>query len=237
MPPEVLVLVHDDDPSRGPRMVGSLRPAFEAAGHEVRFASFVGAGPRPPADPAGLRALVVMGSSAAAYDDAVPWLADELEYLRTAVDAGTPVLGVCFGGQALARVLGGVVTKAAAGEHGFTAVESCSELLPDGPWMEFHSDTFTVPPDAQELARTPDAVQAFVCGPHLGLQFHPEIDPDSFAAWRESWALTGIAAEIAAAGVPVAQIAAEIEARAAEAAARCAALVGSFLSLSAAVEV
>jgi GMP synthase-like glutamine amidotransferase len=130
-------------------------------------------------------------------------------------------------------VLGGVVTRAAAGEHGFTAVDSTSDVVPAGPWMEFHSDTFTVPPDARELARTPAAVQAFVCGPHLGLQFHPEIDPGSFAAWRESWALTGVDAEIVAAGVPVEQIAAEIEARADEAAARCAALVREFLSLSA----
>ena len=128
-----------------------------------------------------------MGSAHAAYDDELPWLAPELAYLRRAVDVGTPVLGICFGGQALARVLGGTVGRAPMPERGLTTVESLDPAVPAGPWMEFHHDAFTLPPGATPLARSEAGLQAFAHGPHLGVQFHPEISPDVFAAWAESW--------------------------------------------------
>lgn len=226
-----LVLVHDADPSRGHRLVGTLRPALEGQGLAVVVGTAVGPSPllTDLPDPAGLRTLVVMGSGAAAYDDTVPWLAAELGYLRRAVDAGTPVLGVCFGGQALARVLGGVVAPAPEGEHGFLDVETADPaLVPAGPWFEYHGDRFTVPPGAVEVARTGRAVQAFASGPHLGVQFHPEIDPGAFSAWEETWARTGPPPPEAAALVP--GLRREIADRAPEAAAACARLVTAFLA-------
>jgi GMP synthase-like glutamine amidotransferase len=226
-----LVLVHDADPARGHRLVGSLRPALGAQGLDVVVGTTVGPSPllTDLPDPAGLRTLVVMGSGAAAYDDTVPWLGAELAYLRRAVDAGTPVLGVCFGGQALSRVLGGVVSEAPEGEHGFLDVETADpSLVPAGPWFEYHGDRFTVPPGAVEVARTTRAVQAFTSGPHLGVQFHPEIDPGAFSAWEETWALTGPPPPEAAALVP--GLRREITERAPEAAAACARLVAAFLA-------
>lgn len=226
-----LVLVHDADPSRGHRLVGTLRPALEAQGLTVVVGTTVGPSPllTDLPDPATLRTLVVMGSGAAAYDDTVPWLGAELAYLRRAVDAGTPVLGVCFGGQALSRVLGGVVSQAPEGEHGFLDVETADPaLVPAGPWFEYHGDRFTVPPGAVEVARTSRAVQAFVCGPHLGVQFHPEIDPGAFSAWEETWELTGPPPAEAAAKAP--GLRREIAERQPEAAAACARLVETFLA-------
>jgi GMP synthase-like glutamine amidotransferase len=225
-----LVLVHDADPSRGHRLVGTLRPALEAQGLGVVVGTTVGPSPllTDLPDPAGLRTLVVMGSGAAAHDDTVPWLAAELAYLQRAVDAGTPVLGVCFGGQALARVLGGTVSEAPEGEHGFLDVETADpSLVPAGPWFEYHGDRFTVPPGAVEVARTGRAVQAFTSGPHLGVQFHPEIDPGAFSAWEETWALTGPPPPEAVALVP--GLRREIARRAPQAAAACARLVAAFL--------
>ncbi|PRY48651.1 GMP synthase-like glutamine amidotransferase [Geodermatophilus tzadiensis] len=226
-----LVLVHDADPSRGHRLVGTLRPALEAQGLDVVVGTTVGPSPllTDLPDPATLDTLVVMGSGAAAYDDTVPWLATELAYLRRAVDAGTPVLGVCFGGQALSRVLGGVVSAAPAGEHGFLPVETADpELVPAGLWFEYHGDRFTVPPGGVEVARTQRAVQAFAYGPHLGVQFHPEIDPGVFSAWEETWELTGPPPPGAAALVP--GLRAEIAARREVSAAACARLVAAFLA-------
>ncbi|MGX5655981.1 type 1 glutamine amidotransferase [Geodermatophilus nigrescens] len=226
-----LVLVHDADPSRGHRLVGTLRPALEAQGLEVVVGTTVGPSPLMTElpDPAALRTVVVMGSGAAAYDDTVPWLAGELAYLRWAVAVGTPVLGVCFGGQALSRVLGGVVAQAPAGEHGFLDVATADPaLVPAGPWFEYHGDRFTVPPGAVEVARTGRAVQAFVRGPHLGVQFHPEIDPGAFSAWEETWELTGPPPPEAAALVPA--LRREIAERAPESAAACARLVEAFLA-------
>jgi len=226
-----LVLVHDADPSRGHRLVGTLRPALEAQGPAVVVGTTVGPSPllTDLPDPAGLRTLVVMGSGAAAHDDTVPWLGAELAYLRRAVDAGTPVLGVCFGGQALSRVLGGGVAAAPEGEHGFLDVETADPaLVPAGPWFEYHGDRFTVPPGAVQVARTGCAVQAFTSGPHLGVQFHPEITPDAFAAWTEAWSER--ARRAIAAKVDLDGLTAEIAERAEENARACRDLIARFVA-------
>jgi GMP synthase-like glutamine amidotransferase len=58
-------------------------------------------------------------------------------------------------------------------------------IVPSGPWFMWHSDTFTVPSGARELARTTVGPQAFALGPHLCVQFHPEITPAILGAWIE----------------------------------------------------
>ena len=86
-----------------------------------------------------------------------------------------PVLGLCYGGQVLAAVLGAEVGPAPVAELGWRAIETDdAELVPAGPWLEWHFERFCTPPGAIELARTADAPQAFRIGPHLGVQFHPE---------------------------------------------------------------
>jgi hypothetical protein len=57
------------------------------------------------------------------------------------------------------------------------------ELVPAGPWLEWHYERFSTPPGAEELARTEHATQAFRLGPHLGVQFHPESTADIVAGW------------------------------------------------------
>src|SRR5436190_13359752 len=68
-------------------------------------------GERPP-ELDGFDRLVTLGSEHAADDDAIGWQADEQATLRAADAAGVPILGVCFGAQALARALGGGVRRA-----------------------------------------------------------------------------------------------------------------------------
>ena len=75
------------------------------------------------------------------------------------------MLGLCFGGQMLAKVLGGQIEHAPEPELGWTEIETdAPELVPAGPWLTWHFDRFTVPPGAHELARTPIGVQAFAHG-------------------------------------------------------------------------
>jgi GMP synthase-like glutamine amidotransferase len=112
----------------------------------------------------------------------------ELDLLATAHEQDVPVLGVCFGGQALAAALGGVVEPAPRAEIGwFTLDTDVPAAIPAGPWFEWHVDRFSVPPGAVELARSPVGPQAFRAGRSLGVQFHPEVD----AAIIESWLCMG----------------------------------------------
>lgn len=220
------VVVHGDDGAGGRRTVGSLGPALTDLGFTLDVVDLDRDEP-PPVTAAEL--VVVMGSDASAYDDTVPWLATELRYLERVTAAGIPVLGVCFGGQALARVLGGRVGPASRAEHGLVPVRtSAPDLIAPGPWMESHSDAFTLPPGARPLASTDVCLQAFAAGPHLGLQFHPEITPDAFATWVEQWNADGALPALRDQGLDLDAVTRQIGDDAADLAARCRVLVRSW---------
>lgn len=135
-------------------------------------------------DPAGFDVVVPLGSRWAAYDDRLPWVAAEMTMVRRALDAGAGVLGVCFGGQLLARTLGGTVARSPHPEIGWHEVRSSDPgLMPRGPWFQWHFDRFTVPPGARLIAENVCAPQAFVSGRAVGVQFHPELDGDLLELW------------------------------------------------------
>jgi len=141
---------------------------------------------------------IVLGSDDSAYDDSVPWVPEELEYVRRAVASEVPVLGICFGAQMLARALGADVHRAATPEVGWKSLIRAEEAewLPAGPWLTWHQDTFDWPPGATPLAWTDMAPQAFSRGDHLGLQFHPEAGAELIEQWvdidRRQLALQGL---------------------------------------------
>ena len=109
---------------------------------------------------------------------------EELKLIEAAVESELPVLGLCFGGEALSAVLGGRVERAPVPELGWREIQTDDPVaVPAGPWLEWHYERFTTPPGAVELARTADAVQAFRFGPHLGVQFHPEATVDIVSHW------------------------------------------------------
>jgi GMP synthase-like glutamine amidotransferase len=146
------------------------RPADEPEPPEVS-----GEGPSPTA-------IVALGSSASAYWTEPPWIARECELLAAADGAGVPVLGICFGAQALARGLGGRVARSPRPELGWVAPTSLIAQL-RGPYLAWHLDLISPPPDAEVLARTGDAIQAYARGRALGLQFHPEVTAEIWGAW------------------------------------------------------
>jgi GMP synthase-like glutamine amidotransferase len=141
-------------------------------------------GPRSLPAPGSFDVLVVMGSIESVTDAAVPWIAPERRLVADAVSSGVPVLGVCFGGQLLAEVLGGTVGRASRPEIGWRRLDTVdAALVPAGPWLDWHEDAFTCPPGARAVAHTDVSLHAFVQGPHTGLQFHPEVTRPVVESW------------------------------------------------------
>lgn len=110
----------------------------------------------------------------------------EGETLRDAQFVGVPVLGICFGAQLLAMINGGKVFKSSRFEVGITRVAGVKSLECEGQWMQWHYDSFSVPPGFDELARNDLSTQAFRKGRSFGVQFHPEADSSLVSQWISS---------------------------------------------------
>jgi GMP synthase-like glutamine amidotransferase len=110
-----------------------------------------------------------------------PWIAREVAFLRAAHDAGVPVLGICFGAQALAAALGGAVARAPGREIGWVHVDGPPPF--GGRWFSWHEDAFKAPPGATVLGANRQGTQAFTLGHSVGVQFHPEVDEAIVADW------------------------------------------------------
>jgi GMP synthase-like glutamine amidotransferase len=84
----------------------------------------------------------------------------------------------------LARVLGAEVRRSLEPEIGWLPVRSADpDLVPQGPWFQWHFDVFEAPPGAEVIAESDLCPQAFVYGRSLGLQFHPEVTRDIMDGW------------------------------------------------------
>jgi GMP synthase-like glutamine amidotransferase len=174
----VLVIRHHDVDS-----AGFIAEGFEARGAALTVHLFPDDGPLPALG--GVEHVVVLGAISS-VNDPDPWIAAELAWLRAVEAAGVPVLGICFGAQALCAALGGRVEAMARKEIGWTLVDSLDPgLIPAGPWLEFHGDRCLLPPQAAVLARNRFGVQAFRLGRHLALQFHPEVDGPQLKRWLD----------------------------------------------------
>jgi GMP synthase (glutamine-hydrolysing) len=128
----------------------------------------------------GPKALVLSGGPASVYEPGAPPFPTGL------LDLGIPMLGICYGMQAMVQSLGGKVEAAEAGEFGraeLTLRGGGGRLLGGLPeeqscWMSHRDTVFEPPPGFDALASTPGSPVAAVEAPDKGLygiQFHPEV--------------------------------------------------------------
>jgi GMP synthase-like glutamine amidotransferase len=170
--------------------------------------------------------VIPLGSEFAPYQNEIPWISREVELIRQVHLSGRSVFGICFGGQLLARALGGSVYRAQRSEIGWVTVDSRDpELVSVGPWFQWHFDTFQVPPGADIVAANDVGPQAYVVGRSMGLQFHPEITLEILDDWMKTYRH-----ELDQEGVDPGSLRKETEQFAGESAARARHLFDGFLA-------
>jgi GMP synthase (glutamine-hydrolysing) len=130
--------------------------------------------------------LVVMGGPMS-VNDPDSWIAEETEFIRSAILAGKPVIGVCLGSQFMAKALGATVRSGKALEIGMTQIRLTAEakqdpvfnMLPESfEVFEWHGEVFDLPKDSVPLAGSDIApLQAFRYATRAyGLLFHLEME-------------------------------------------------------------
>ena len=175
----MLVIEHEAD--SGAAMLGD-----RARWHGIELDVRIPTAKNLPSSAEGYDAILSLGASPGVNDPDVGWWLDaHLDLLRDADRRGIPVFGVCFGAQALSVALGGRVERASVPEVGWYTVSSTHpDLIESGPWLQWHVDCVAVPPPgATVLAVSPVCVQAYAAGPHLAVQFHPEVTVAEVTSW------------------------------------------------------
>jgi len=139
--------------------------------------------------------VIISGSQSSVYDDR-PWIRTLSEWVEGAIGDDLPILGVCWGHQLLAQILGGTV-KGGSYELGYVQVEQETKdpIWNDvpNPFTVFatHSDhVVALPTGATRLASNETGVQAFRYEQVYAVQFHPEYDRRTAEAMIRSKSLS-----------------------------------------------
>ena len=146
----------------------------------------------PPGKLADIAGLAVLGGPMGALDfDKHPGLRDEAALVRSVVDAGIPLLGICLGHQIVSTVLGGALHSGVSHEVGVGTVELVTDDHVFGtagdtvPVLHWHHDVVEAPAGATVLASTRETPnQAMRMGEVIfSTQFHVEVDRHMLDRW------------------------------------------------------
>ncbi|QIX27278.1 type 1 glutamine amidotransferase [Nocardioides sp. JQ2195] len=163
----------------------------------------------PLPEPTAYDALVVLGGTMGANDDADHhWLAPLKQLVREAASTGVPTLGICLGHQVIATALGGTVTVNPLGQQlgllevGWLPTAADDPVFTPTPGLrgiQWNNDIVTSLPDGAVLLAATEQEEAQVvrfAETVWGVQLHPEADELVVAAWadgdRDDHALRGI---------------------------------------------
>ncbi len=165
---------------------------MQRSGRRLEYCYPVDGQPLP--DPEGYAGVVIFGGRWSANDCRVEqWIPRELAFIERCLATDTRFFGVCLGAQLLARVLGARIGPHVDGfkEVGFHRVEPTPEagdfMREPLTVMQWHGEGFDTPACCTRTATAADFPdQAFRCGERtVGVQFHPEVNPDVLAIWLE----------------------------------------------------
>lgn len=154
-------------------------------------------GEMPTEDWDGVRALIILGGPMNVNEEErYPFLRWEKTIIRTAIQEGIALLGICVGAQLIAAAAGAAVYQGRLKEVGWYPisitpegqVDSVLGYLPEKPTVfQWHGEGFDLPAGARRLASSPYYEnQAFRIGKNVyGLQFHLEVTAAMVERWLE----------------------------------------------------
>lgn len=174
--------------------LGSIELWLQDTGYEISNTQFFNSGVLPDIEDIDL--LVVMGGPMSVNDETGhPWLVEEKRFIKSTIEAGKSVLGICLGAQLIANSMGSNVFSNAEKEIGWFPVESVEAQsssifrFPEVTEVfHWHGETFSLPVGAVQIAKSKGCEnQAFQLGSNVvGLQFHLETTTTSAKAIVEN---------------------------------------------------
>ncbi len=168
--------------------LGGMESFLQERGHKLSATHIYAGEVLPPLDTFDW--LIIMGGPMNIYrEDEYPWLRAEKTFIKSAIDAGKTVLGICLGAQLIADVLGAKVNKHIHTEIGWHEI-SCADLVQETCLagaipqnihvFQWHEDMFEIPEGAVALAHSKACSnQGFIFQDRVvALQFHMEMTPE-----------------------------------------------------------
>jgi GMP synthase-like glutamine amidotransferase len=166
---------HPDDLGKFSALLAQVRPQWRVSGFDLTKGDF-------PPDAGRFDGVLIGGSPASVHDDA-PWIVQLMGLIRSLHARGTPMLGACFGHQAIALALGGTVGRNPGGW-----VMGAVDTLFLGQRLRLaaaHSEqVLRLPEGAEIIGEGPGCpIGAYRIGSRvLATQYHPEMTPEFLAA-------------------------------------------------------
>lgn len=178
--------------------LGTIGKAMSRKGIEHRYVRLFDGEPAPKGL-GGYTGLIILGGPMNVYEeDKFPYLKDEDILIKKAMDRGIPILGICLGGQLIAKANNAKVRKGAKKEIGWYELRLSQGGKEDAAFggfpekltvFQWHGDTFDIPEGATHLAGSelfPN--QAYRIGDNIyGLQFHLEVTEGMIRQWMAEY--------------------------------------------------
>lgn len=185
------ILIVQHEPDVGP---GNFEAWLRAVGRPYQTVR-IDRGERVPQSAAPFAGICTLGGSMS-VNDPLPWIDQELEFIRDADRRSVPVIGHCLGGQLISKAFGARVLRAERKEIGWPRVNVLDPVrardwvgqVDDFEVFQWHGDRFELPAGARHfLSSDLCANQAYVLEragfAHLAMQFHIEMTPALVREW------------------------------------------------------
>ena len=188
---QIIVFMHMDDENPG-----YIADFLQQRNIQVRLIRAYEGEPAPCIDDT-IAGLVFMGGTMS-VNDRIPWLDQEIEFIKLAATKRIPLLGHCLGGQMIAKALGGKISPnprveigwhACSREDDLAAQDWLGEVSDPFTMFHWHKETFSLPENSKLLFSSQHCRnQAFTTGNNvLAMQCHVEMTEPLLRDWIDHW--------------------------------------------------